>query len=238
MKKKEFETLCYERKVYARKSDTNNDVYYLYDTEQGNGLDYMGHVVFKNKKVYYNDIGCDDVDELFEAITKHNASQTRPVYLDDPLTRKGCLLSRAYTEYMDKLGYSRGVDDIICGIEQTKVVLKNCYGDKLSEVILFQRYSDINSFRGDVCVNISNGSYLKAPFDGYDEMLASINSILEMELLYNQTTLLKAIERMGSTRNDRVAKIDIDSKMNVTVEDARNMMIERLENALERLRKQ
>ena len=234
MTKKEFEKLCYERSIYARKSDKDKNVYILYNTN--NGLDYIASVRFKSSKVYYNDKRYDDVDELLKAIAEHNEVAQRPVYLDDPLTRKGSLLNRAFSDYMEKLGYFRERVNHICGNDQTNVVLRNCYDGRLSEVNLLQRNADIDSFSGEICVNLSESSFLKVPFDGYEEMVASINSIIETELLCNQATLLKAIESMGNARNDRIAKISIDSRLNVTVEDGKNMLIEKMEKALERLR--
>lgn len=192
------------------------------------GLDWFGE--FKiSSKTYITSFGAKtkSPEELIKLIEEYNKSRICPSYCYSPTATSWANIENAFKWYLKSLGFVS--DDSIFSY-RTSMVLKNLYDEPIIKLSL--NCKDDGS--GNIVRSLKSFSWVEARFNGVDNMISAVNSILEPELLVNAANNIDAANNMTKGRTD-VEVFGIDNHLNVYKANTKNAVKQALQEALNKL---
>lgn len=212
--------------------------YNLYDTtkpaRQTNCGDFVAQIYLNNdySKYVYNKKRYDSVEELSKAIDDYIV--TLPFYWGnyDPSYRECHFMERCIREYMERLGYELILWDYKSPYKNGHYVIKGVWGEVVSDWAI---EVDFDKTTGSIYKFLGDFQWVENKFDGLDNAIGAINSMLIPECLRMGGAMTSVLQKMTS---DRAGSISLRSVQgfNVHVEDQKQKLIEKLEEELKRLK--
>lgn len=172
-----------------------------------------------DKPIYYAidlDKYFDTMKELIEAIGEFNVTRLCPAKCYGDYGYKSLGIEMAFDWYTKTLGYQTSG---VWGKSMNSMEMRNVWGEVVSKLYLSIKFDDT---KGSICV-VKDSSMLSVEFDGVDDMIKAINSLVIPELLLNAANSIKAV-------NSRIGSVDM-SKVKET-----NLMLE-VKNMKEEIKK-
>ena len=212
--------------------------YNLYDTtkpaRQTQCGDFVAQIYLSNDytKYVYNKKRYDSVEELSKAIDEYIV--TLPFYWGnyDPSYKECWFIERCIREYMERLGYELILWDECKPNRNGSYVIKGIWGEAISE---WRIEVDFDKTTGSIYKFISDFRWVENKFDGLDEAIGAINAMLIPECLTKGGAMTSVLEKMTSERAGSVSLGSIQG-YNVHIENQRQVIIEKLEEELKRLK--
>lgn len=181
-----------------------------------------------DKPIYYAidlDKYFNTMKELIEAIGEFNATRLCPAKCYGDYGYKSLGIEMAFDWYTKLLGY-QAPDD--WRKPKNNMEMRNVWGETISSLYLSIKFDDT---KGSICV-VKDSSMLSVEFDGVDDMIKAINSIVTPELLLNATNALKAINaKIGGMDMSKVEETNLYGQ----VKNMKEKLKTELENALKSL---
>lgn len=212
--------------------------YNLYDTtkpaRQTNCGDFVAQIYLSNDhtKYVYNKKRYDSVEDLSKAIDEYIV--TLPFYWGnyDPSYKECYFMERCIREYMERLGYERRLWDYNTPYKDGHYVIKGIWGEIISE---WGIEVDFDKTTGRIYRFLGNFQWVESKFDGLDEAIGAINSMLIPECLTKGGAMTSVLEKMTNDRNGAVTLGSVQG-FSVHREDQKAKIIEKLEEELKRLK--
>lgn len=219
--------------------DWDNNRYFLYDKNRPaklmNGADFVAEISLtdnNNKQYSYNGKVYDDVDSLSTAIDTY--IESLPFYHGyyDPSYRKNVFIEMCCRDYIKSLGFST---------EGTNFATTHFKITSPDGNILFTISLDVefNESKGKVYKQIGVNQMVSMNFDGLDEAISAINTMLAYDTLISASAAMKILNNMSKGRySGKIKDIKLNtSTYDVYVTDKREELIKALEYELEELKK-
>lgn len=231
-----------KKKMLAALDDRYIHIYYdekknlvnLYDKSKParlcNGGDYVATVEIDNvhgKYIYLSE-GYKSVEDLSDAIDKH--IETLPYYHGyyDPYYKKSYVITKIMDDYLKELGFV--FDWNLRGDDEGKYVLKNRY----KETVFALSYHVDDDTIGRIYRYIGEHSFITSEFNGIEEAIGSINSMM-VDLLLETSNYISILSKLTNSRNNNLKKTTLEG-FNIVVEEQKDTLIEKLENELKKLK--
>jgi hypothetical protein len=114
--------------------------------------------------------------------------------------------------------------------------MKNIYGEPISHIeVVMDNWDEGTS--GKVYRSIGHGwTWCEVAFNGFEDVLGAINSILEPEALVNAAKYITTASNMNSERKDDVQAATVTNTLGVMKSNMKKQTISILENTLKRLK--
>lgn len=211
--------------------------YNLYDTTKPARYtqcgDFVAQIYLNNDctKYVFNGRRYDSVEDLTKAIDKHIV--TLPFYWGnyDPSYRESHFMEICIREYMESLGYELRLWDYNTPYKG-HYVIKGVWGEVISDWCI---EVDFDKTTGSIYKFLGDFRWVENKFDGLDEAIGAINAMLIPECLTNGGAMTSVLEKMTSERAGSVSLRSVQG-FNVHVEDQKQVLIEKLEEELKRLK--
>ena len=212
--------------------------YSLYDTTKPakytNSGDFVAQIYLSsdNTKYVYNKKRYDSVEELSKAIDKYII--TLPFYWGnyDPSYRESYFMERCIREYMERLGYELRLWDYKTPYKNGHYVIKGIWGEVISDWCI---EVDFDKTTGVIYKFLGMYKWVENRFDGLDDAIGAINAMLIPECLEKGGAMTSVLERMMSNRSGTATLGSVDG-LNVHIEGQKQVLIEKLEEELKRLK--
>ena len=183
-------------------------------------------------KYVYNKKRYDSVEELSKAIDEYIV--TLPFYWGnyDPSYRECHFMERCIREYMERLGYEMILWDFKSPYKNGHYVIKGVWGEVVSDWAI---EVDFDKTTGSIYKFLGDFQWVENKFDGLDNAIGAINSMLIPECLRMGGAMTSVLQKMTT---DRAGSISLRSVQgfNVHVEDQKQNLIEKLEEELKGLK--
>lgn len=212
--------------------------YNLYDTTKPAKFtqvgDFVAQIYLSNDytKYVYNQKRYDSVEDLAEAIDKYIV--TLPFYWGnyDPSRRESWFIEVCIREYMERLGYELRLWDYKTPYKDGHYVIKDLWGSVISE---WGIKVDHDKSTGSIYKFINDSQWIDNKFDGLDDAIGAINTIIIPECLTKGGAMTSILEKMTTHRAGSVSLASVQG-FSVSVEDQKQKLIEKLEEELKRLK--
>lgn len=212
--------------------------YNLYDTTKPAKYtqcgDFVAQIYLNNDctKYVFNGRRYDSVDDLSKAIDKHIV--TLPFYWGnyDPSYRESHFMEICIREYMESLGYELRLWDYNTPYKNGHYVIKGVWGEVISDWCI---EVDFDKSTGVIYKFIDRYTWTENRFDGLDDAIGAINAMLIPECLTKGGAMTTVLERMMPNRA-RTASLGSVDGLNVHIKDQKQVLIEKLEEELKRLK--
>ena len=212
--------------------------YNLYDTTKPakytNGGDFVAQIYLSNDhtKYVFNKRRYDSVEELSKAIDEYIV--TLPFYWGnyDPSYRESHFMEICIREYMERLGYERRLWDYNTPYKNGHYVIKGIWGEVISDWCI---EVDFDKSTGVIYKFIDRFTWAENRFDGLDDAIGAINAMLIPECLTKGGAMTSVLEKMTSSRSGTASLGSVDG-LNVLIKNQKQVMIEKLEEELKRLK--
>lgn len=172
------------------------------------------------------------VEKLEKAIDSYIETLPFGYWNYDPSYRESYFIQRCLDEYMRKLGFEQTRDWEKMPRHGTLYELHGFYGEPVSELYV---NVDWESSKGSIVRSLDEWKWVESKFDGLDEAIASINSILLPECLTKGAVMSHTLENMTDSRTD-TELVGITSRLEVYRASMKQATIDRLEKELARLK--
>ena len=172
------------------------------------------------------------VEKLEKAIDSYITTLPFGYWNYDPTYRESYFIQRCVDEYMKKLGFSQVTEWGRIPNDGTLYELKGFYGEVVSELWFNIKW---DSSKGTVVKSLGGWKWVESEFDGLEEAIASINSILLPECLTKGAVMSHTLENMTDARTD-TSLTGITSQLEVYKANMKQATIDRLEKELTRLK--
>lgn len=207
--------------------DNREPTFDLYLKDTPRGIDWFGDFSVSGK--YYMTKGkqFDKPEELIGYIKEENKKLPCPSFCYDPNCVPSFGVESAFIWYLRGLGFKLANDGY------NHMILVNLYGEDITSV-----YLDLeDGVRGKVIRTIKGKfSWISSEFNGIQEMIGSVNSILGPELLLVATQTLKASLGMSSDRaGDITANVLSTSNSTIYRANMKKTLKDALKQAYEEL---
>lgn len=191
-------------------------------------------------KYKYNGELYNAFSKMLAQAEKDNESKPFPSYVYCPITREPHKVMHYVRDYMKSIGFSipKWGEQFCWSGRSTgdSFVMKNIYGEPISHIeVVMDKWDEGTS--GKVYRSMGDGwTWCEVSFEGFEDVLGAINSILEPEALVNAAKYIATASNMNSERKDDVQAVAVTNTLDVVKSDMKKQTISILENTLKRLR--
>ena len=218
-----------------------NKIYNIYDITPGSGKTqnhkYLGTICFDSRRgiAKFEHKDYKNIEDLEVALNEWVNSL--PFHSDyyDPTYRIGIKEGYCADEYLLSLGFER----TNVGINSSTYKLKNQNPFANNEFINLTVEIDEDKTSGTIYQYISNYSYISDHFENLDEMIAKLNSLINIQTLCSITGLLNINEKLSKTfdnmNNTEYSKVNMET-LEVQKANIKQTVINKLEEMIKILK--
>lgn len=204
---------------------------------------YLGSVKYdsRTQKVLFNDVRYSTIEELDNALKEWEKSLPFSVECYNPMFNEKHRTECCITEYLQGIGFEdKGYD----GFTKSLMFILNHCNPYFSKQVAVEMLVDVDDSGKNGSISLhhqSSSSFVQSDFDGLEDAIATINSLVEPLLLCNASEMIAKHSKMTKQRKKtnlgEVVTVNFRALQTFS-EDLKAKTIAALEEALKRLKEE
>ncbi|WQJ53596.1 MAG: hypothetical protein [Wendovervirus sonii] len=187
---------------------------------------FFASVYYKNSKVVFNGKSYKDVDILKSDIDEFNKTLKYPLPYYNPILAPTAKVGMAINEYLIKSGFKTSSKNY-----EMTYVLTDIFKQNIIELDYNMSKNDDES--GTIYYYLPHGGCIHSDFNGIDEAISTINSLIETKCLTDIANEISILDKISDNRKyDSIKYFDLNALKNMSLKE---YIKEKLQHAIEML---